>query len=65
MITVEGLARNVGVAPACRVLEIGRSSLYRFRCPTPPSVKNGVPLPSPRALRPPERSIILETLHSF
>jgi len=64
MVTVESLTQEVGVAPACRALEIGRSSLYRFRCPAPPSVKNGVPLPSPRALTAPERSLVLETLHS-
>jgi putative transposase len=72
MVTLESLAQEVGVAPACRALEVGRASMYRFRRPAPQCVgvargrgePGAVALPSPRSLTPSERDRVLEVLHS-
>ena len=59
---VEQLAPSVGVAAACRALDVPRTSVYRHRkppCFSPPGPRR----PSLRALSALERSQVLETLH--
>jgi len=55
------LASTVGVAPACRALEVPRASLYRHRCPPKTSLPQ-CPAPA-RALSPTERQGVLDQLH--
>lgn len=58
----EELAPSVGVAVACRALGVPRASVYRERCPPAPSPPRPKRVSS-RALTPPERQEILDTLH--
>lgn len=63
MESAEMLARDVGLVASCQALEIARAAYYRFKSPKAPMPKK--PRPSPeRALGPPERQAVLETLHS-
>ncbi len=60
--TAEQLAPVVGVAAACRALDVARASLYRHRkspCVSPPRPRQ----PSSRSLTTPERAQVLKTLH--
>ena len=57
----EELAKTVGVAEACRVLGIPRSSLYRARQAKPASGPRPTP---PRALKETEKAEVLAVLHS-
>lgn len=67
------LARDVGVAEACRALAVPRASWYRLARPpapppepqpAPPAPPVPVPPPSsPRALSPEERQTVLDVLH--
>jgi len=52
----------LGTGPACRVLGASRSSLYRWRSPTPARVVLPRAL-SPRALSDVERAVVLGQLH--
>ena len=56
------LASTVGVAPACRALEVPRASFYRHLCPQPASTSQR-PTPA-RALSLPERHSVLDQLHA-
>lgn len=58
----EELAPSVGVADACRALDVARSSLYRRRRP-PPAREPRTRRPSPRSLAAEERSRVLAVLH--
>ena len=58
----EELAPTVGVARACRALEVARSSVYRHRRPPSPRPRSAR-RPSPRALAAEERVRVLATLH--
>jgi putative transposase len=53
-----------GVAPACRVLEVARASLYRRRVRLRSRIVSAQRPPSPRAYTPPERQGILEVVNS-
>lgn len=57
----EELAKTVGVAEACRVLGIPRSSLYRARQPKLATAPRPTP---PRALKETEKAEVLAVLHS-
>ena len=57
----EELGETVGVAEACRVLEVPRSSLYRARKPGPVSSPGPTP---PRALSVAEKAEIRAVLNS-
>jgi len=59
---VHQLATRVGVAPACRALEVPRASLYRHRCPPKASAPQR-PTPA-RSLSLPERHCVLDQLHA-
>ena len=58
----EHLAPAVGLAAACRALGVARASVYRHRRP-PVCSPRGRHRPSPRALAPPERAQVMDTLH--
>jgi putative transposase len=62
MEAVEGVALELGTAPACRALGLSRASLYRKRTgiAAPPRARPG----PPRTLAPSERQSVLDTLHS-
>jgi putative transposase len=63
--SAEQLAQSVGVAEACRVLDIPRSSLYRSRLPVPIEPELPVePTPSPRALSRDEKAGVCQVLDS-
>jgi putative transposase len=64
MSAAEQLAASVGTAPACRALEVSRSSIYRRRRPRP-ALQLVRPRPTPpRALPPAERQAVIEVLHT-
>ena len=60
--TANQLATRVGVAPACRALEVPRASFYRRLCPLTASLPQR-PTPA-RALSLPERQSVLDQLHA-
>jgi putative transposase len=61
MSAVEQLGQQVGIAAACRSLQLARSSVYRTRQPQPAAQ----PRPTPsRALSPQERTQVREMLNS-
>lgn len=62
MTAAEELGREVGVALACRALEVSRATLYRRRQPVPESLSTRPT--SHRALRAEEREEVLATLNS-
>lgn len=58
-----GLSGEVATAPVCKALGLSRAAVYRRR--NPPEAKAKEPRPSPaRALSPPERQEVLDTLHA-
>ncbi|MGD8627221.1 MAG: IS3 family transposase, partial [Anaerolineae bacterium] len=57
----EELGKKVGIAQACRVLGVSRSTLYRARQPKPMSAPRPTP---PRALSPAERAKVRAVLNS-
>ena len=61
MIAVDDATSTLGVAPACRALDLPRASLYRRRRPAP--VARPRPAP-PRALTVVERRGVLDLLHT-
>ena len=61
MIAAKQLGQEIGVAAACRSLQVSRSSVYRARQPKP--VSSPRPAPS-RALSPKERTQVREVLNS-
>jgi len=65
MEAVEVLSPEVGTRPACAAIGIPRGTVYRFRAKrnTPPSESPQRPSPV-RALSPPERQEVLDTLHA-
>jgi len=58
---VEDLAVEVGVKPACEVLDVPRSRIYRARHPQPETQARPI---SPRALSDAERLVVRDTLNS-
>jgi putative transposase len=62
MDAAEMLACDVGLSPACRALGVSRAGVYRKRTVKPLSQKDRIA--SPRALKPGERQVVLDTLHS-
>ena len=60
--TANQLATRVGVAPACRALEVPRASFYRRLCPLTASLPQR-PTPA-RALSLPERQSVLDQQHA-
>ena len=54
---------TLGMAAACRALELSRATVYRHRSPRPTAEPRPRPTP-PRALSGPERSVVLEVLHA-
>ncbi len=63
MQAVEEVAPSVGLAAACRALGVCRVALYRRRRPRPAPSPRLRPIPA-RALTPPERQAVLDTLHA-
>jgi putative transposase len=63
MEAAEMLACDVGLKSACRALRVSRAGIYRERCDAKPLSPQNRP-PSPRALKPEERQVVLDTLHS-
>jgi putative transposase len=62
--TVDELAPIIGTRPACRALGACPATVYRRRRP-PAEPRPSRPRPTPeRALTPPERAQVLDTLHS-
>ena len=60
MAAVAEAAPQLGVAAACDALGVPRASFYRHQAPPrPPEPRK----PSPRALRPDERDVVLDVLH--
>jgi putative transposase len=57
----EGLSEHIGVAQACEVLGVPRSSLYRARQSPPPPAPRPTP---PRALSEGEKAAVRDTLNS-
>ena len=64
MTAVDGVAPELGTAPACRALGLSRASLYRMRQPVDPEISQPVRPAPPRALSARERQAVLDTLHS-
>jgi putative transposase len=62
MAAADQLASTVGVAAACRALEVPRASVYRHRC-APRASAPQRPTPA-RALSLPERHCVLDQLHA-
>jgi putative transposase len=63
MAATVGLSGEVATAPVCEALGLSRAVVYRRR--NPPEAKAKEPRPSPaRALSPPERQEVLDTLHA-
>jgi hypothetical protein len=61
MSAAEQLGHQIGIAAACRSLQLARSSLYRARQPKPTSP----PRPTPsRSLSGEERTLVREVLNS-
>jgi putative transposase len=60
MRAVEEHGSRVGVAALCMALAFARATFYRRRAPKPPACRP----PSPRALSPVERQVVLDTLHA-
>ena len=63
MNAVGELAPHVGIAPACRALDLARATFYRHHAPRRRPA-SPAPRPSPLALSPEERERILEVLHA-
>jgi putative transposase len=61
MQAIETASLGMGTAPACDALGVSRASVYRQRAPAKPA---GARPPSPRALAPSERHVVLDTLHA-
>ena len=61
MEAAEMLASDVGLKSACGVLGVSRAGVYRKRAAPKPRRDRS---PSPRALKPEERQVVLDTLHS-
>jgi len=65
MQTVTELAEVVGIKAACDSLGMARASFYRHRQPDGAPARQGSPRPTPaRALRPEERTAVLDVLHA-
>jgi len=64
MIAIESVAKYGETFALCQSIGIARASLYRRRQPARPAVSVSDPRPSPRALGPAERQVILDALHS-
>jgi putative transposase len=64
MIAIESVATHGETFVLCQSIGIARASLYRRRQPARPAVPVSDPRPSPRALGPAERQVILDALHS-
>jgi putative transposase len=64
MIAIEAVAIDGEMSALCLSIGIARASLYRRRQPALPTVSASDPRPSPRALVPTERQVILDALHS-
>jgi putative transposase len=64
MIAIEAVAIDGETSALCQSIGIARASLYRRRQPARPIVSASDPRPSPRALVPAERQVILDALHS-
>ena len=64
MTAINAIAANLDTTAVCQSVGISRASLYRRRRPPRPSTPAPVRAPSPRALVPAERQIVLDTLHS-
>jgi putative transposase len=64
MIAIESVATHGETFALCQSIGIARASLYRRRQPARPAVSVSDPRPSPRALGPAERQVILDALHS-
>jgi putative transposase len=62
-VAAEELAADVGVKAACAALGVARSTLYRRRRPKTDAARGPRATPE-RALKPEERTVVLETLHS-
>lgn len=62
MNTVNELAAEVGVAPACKALAVSRATWYRRQAPPVPW--SGTRVPPSRALSQPERSRIIDAMTS-
>lgn len=61
MAAVAQAAPQVGIAPACKALDMSRATYYRSQRPkAPPPVPRA---PSPRQLAPAERQAVLDVLH--
>ena len=60
---LDELAPHVGVAAACGALGVPRSTAHRWRRPLLQGPRRSRPTP-PRALTEPERTKVLEVLHS-
>ena len=60
------LTTKLGVKAACQALAVPRSSFYRSRQapPRPKADSPALPVPSPRALSPTEKSTVRETLNT-
>src|SRR5271166_4495347 len=63
MAAVTEIAPELGIAPACEALGLGRATFYRRRHPGPDDRIVCMPQP-PRALKSGERQEVLSTLHS-
>lgn len=61
MEAAEMLASDVGLKSACGALGVSRAGVYRKRSGAKPPKDRS---PSPRALKPEERQVVLDTLHS-
>jgi putative transposase len=64
MIAIDAVATDGETSALCQSLGIARASLYRRRQPARPTVLASEPRPSPRALGPAERQVLLDALHS-
>jgi putative transposase len=60
MAAVEAHRATVGVFAMCAALALARATFYRQRSPKPPRPERA---PSPRALSPVEKQLVLDTLH--
>ena len=64
MAAINAVAADLDTTAVCHSVGMSRASLYRRRQPPRPSTPAPVRAPSPRALVPAERQVVLDTLHS-
>ena len=64
MAAINAVAADLDTTAVCQSVGMSRASLYRRRQPPRPSTPSPVRVPSPRALVPAERQVVLDTLHS-